>query len=100
MFALRRGFAFAAGERVVLIEDVVTTGLSLREAHAAAQSAASAAGAVIVGAAALIDRGETPASFDFPFVSAAQLRLPSYAADAVPEALARIPVTVPGSRHL
>ena len=100
VFALRRGFHFTSGERIAVVEDVVTTGLSLREAMAAVVPAAADAGAQVVGAAGLVDRAEVPVTFGFPFIAAAELRLPSYPADGVPPQLAAIPITVPGSRHL
>jgi orotate phosphoribosyltransferase len=93
-FELRRGFALAPGQRVLMMEDVVTTGLSSREAMAAI----AAAGGVVVAAGAIVDRSAAPIDFDVPFHALIKLDVPSYAADALPPALAAIPATKPGSR--
>lgn len=93
-FELRRGFRLDASTRVLMMEDVVTTGLSSREAIAAI----AAAGGVVVAAAALVDRSNGAATFDVPFVPLLRLDVPSYAADALPAELAAIPAVKPGSR--
>ena len=95
-FALRRGFAIEPGMRVLIAEDVVTTGLSVREAIACVRGH----GAEVVGAACVIDRSGGAAELDVPLVSLAQLDLPVYAADAIPADLARKPVVKPGSRPI
>lgn len=91
---LRRGFSLAAGERVLVVEDVVTTGGSTRETIEVARTA----GAQVVGAAAIIDRSGGQTRLDVPFVALATLPLPTYAADACPLCATGAPVTKPGSR--
>jgi orotate phosphoribosyltransferase len=93
-FELRRGFSLSAGQKVLLVEDVVTTGLSSREAIAAAE----AAGGAVIAAAALIDRSGGGADFDVPFFPLLRLNVPAYGADALPPELAAIPAEKPGSR--
>ena len=93
-FALRRGFALEPGSRVLLAEDVVTTGLSSRECMACV----SAAGANVVAAACLIDRSGGRADLGVPLVALAELDLPVYAPDRLPPELAARPATKPGSR--
>jgi orotate phosphoribosyltransferase len=93
-FELRRGFRLDAGTRVLMMEDVVTTGLSSREAIAAIGTA----GGQVVAAAALVDRSNGVASFDVPFYPLIRLDVPSYGADEVPPELAAIPAIKPGSR--
>lgn len=93
-FELRRGFALEPGTRVLLVEDVVTTGLSSREAIAAVE----AAGAEVVGAAALVDRSGGSADLGVPFTALIGLDVPSYAADALPPELRDVPAVKPGSR--
>jgi len=95
-FALRRGFAIEPGTRVLIAEDVVTTGLSVREAIACVQ----AHGAEVVGAACVIDRSGGHAQLGVPLIALAQLELPTYAADEIPPELARKPVVKPGSRPI
>ena len=93
-FELRRGFSLNPGDKVVMVEDVVTTGLSSREAIAAI----TAAGGKVIAAAALVDRSGGTAELGVPFYSLIALNFPSYAADEVPEALAATPAIKPGSR--
>lgn len=93
-FELRRGFALTPGARVLMVEDVVTTGLSSREAIAAI----AAAGGVVVAAAALVDRSNGTAELGVPFFPLIRLAVPSYPADDLPPELAAIPATKPGSR--
>ncbi|WP_093333627.1 orotate phosphoribosyltransferase [Sphingomonas rubra] len=94
VFELRRGFRLVAGQRVLMMEDVVTTGLSSREAIAAI----AAAGGETVAAAALVDRSNGAADLGVPFFPLIRLDVPSYPADALPAELAAIPATKPGSR--
>jgi len=94
VFHLRRGFRLEPGTRVLTMEDVVTTGLSSREAIAAI----AAAGGETVAAAALVDRSNGAADLGVPFYPLMRLDVPSYAADALPAALAAIPAIKPGSR--
>lgn len=95
-FTLRRGFAIEPGTRVLIAEDVVTTGLSVREAIACVQEH----GAEVVGAVCVIDRSGGKADLGVPLVALARLDLPTYAADAIPAELARKPVVKPGSRPI
>ena len=94
VFGLRRGFALEPGERVLMVEDVVTTGLSSREAI----EAIKAAGGIVVAAAALVDRSGGTAELGVPFTPLVRLDVPTYAADALPAELAAIPAIKPGSR--
>jgi len=94
VFALRRGFTLTAADRVLLVEDVVTTGLSSREAIAAI----AASGAEVIGAAALVDRSGGTVNLGVPFTALIALNFPTYPADAVPAELARLPAVKPGSR--
>ena len=91
---LRRGFTLSAADRVLVIEDVITTGGSTRETIAVAE----AAGARIVGAGAIIDRGTEPARLDIPLQALVRLHVPSYQPDACPLCAKGIPVVKPGSR--
>ena len=81
VFGLRRGFALKAGERVLMVEDVVTTGLSSKEAIGAIE----AAGGKVVAAAALVDRSGGSVDLGVPFVPLIRIDVPTYAADALPE---------------
>ena len=93
-FELRRGFRLEPGQKVLMMEDVVTTGLSSREAIQAIRDA----GGDVIAAGALIDRSNGAAQFDIPFFPLVTLDVPSYTADEVPAELAAIPTTKPGSR--
>jgi orotate phosphoribosyltransferase len=93
-FALRRGFALERGRRVLLAEDVVTTGVSSRECMACVV----AEGAVVVAATCLIDRSGGRADLGVPLVALAELDLPIYPPDRLPPDLARQPALKPGSR--
>jgi len=93
-FELRRGFELAADDKVLLVEDVVTTGLSSREAIAAVE----VAGGKVVAAVALVDRSTGTADLGVPFFPLIQLHFPSYAPDDLPPKLAQIPAVKPGSR--
>jgi len=95
-FALRRGFDIAPGARCLMVEDVVTTGLSSRECIAAI----TAAGGDCVAAACLADRSNGAADVGVPLVSLVALDVPSYVASEVPQELQAIPITKPGSRFL
>lgn len=94
VFELRRGFRLAPGTRVLMMEDVVTTGLSSREAITAIRHA----GGEVVAAAALVDRSGGTADLGVPFFPLLRLDVPTYAADALPPELAAIPPVKPGSR--
>ena len=93
-FELRRGFALRPGETVILVEDVVTTGLSSREAIVAVE----AAGGKVIAAASLVDRSNGKADLGVPFYPLIRLDVPSYDADKLPPELAAIPAIKPGSR--
>jgi orotate phosphoribosyltransferase len=95
-FELRRGFELAKGERVLVVEDIVTTGLSIRECIETLQRI----GADVVAAACLIDRSGGEADIGVPLVSLARYKVPAYPADALPPELAAIPAVKPGSRGL
>jgi orotate phosphoribosyltransferase len=94
VFELRRGFRLEAGQKVLMMEDVVTTGLSSREAIAAI----ARAGGETIAAGALVDRSNGAADLGVPFFPLVRLDVPSYAADALPPELAAIPAIKPGSR--
>jgi orotate phosphoribosyltransferase len=93
-FELRRGFRLDPGTPVILMEDVVTTGLSSREAIKAVE----AAGGRVIHAASLVDRSAGSADLGVPFTPLIRLAVPSYAPDALPPELAAIPPVKPGSR--
>lgn len=93
-FELRRGFGLKPGQKVLLVEDVVTTGLSSREAIRAVEEA----GGEVVAAAALVDRSGGAADLGVPFFPLVRLTVPSYSADALPPELAALPAEKPGSR--
>jgi orotate phosphoribosyltransferase len=93
-FGLRRGFTLAEGEEVLLVEDVVTTGLSSREAIAAVE----AAGGKVIAAAALIDRSGGSVDVGVPFYPLIALNFPTYAPEEVPPELAALQAIKPGSR--
>ena len=95
-FELRRGFELAMGEKVIVVEDIVSTGLSVRECIEAVQKL----GADVVAAACLIDRSAGEADVGVPLVALAQYKVPAYPADALPPELAAIPAIKPGSRGL
>lgn len=92
---LRRGFSLSPSDRVLVIEDVVTTGLSTRETIEVAR----AAGAAVVGAGAVIDRSGGAADLGVPFSSLVTLALPTYQPDDCPMCRAGQAVVKPGSRQ-
>jgi len=94
VFALRRGFEIASGARVLMAEDVVTTGKSSRECITCIE----AHGGRVVAASCLIDRGDGAADLGVPLIALARLAVPVYTVDALPADLARIPAIKPGSR--
>ena len=93
-FALRRGFTIEKGAKVLMVEDIITTGLSSRECL----EALAREPGTIVGAACLIDRSGGKAEIGVPRVALATLDIPAFPADALPPALAALPATKPGSR--
>ena len=95
-FRLRRGFELTAADRVLIIEDIVTTGLSSRECIAAVE----ATGAKVVAQGCLVDRSGGKASVGVPLISLATVAFPAYPEDDLPPELERIPPIKPGSRGL
>lgn len=93
-FTLRRGFRIPAGARAVIVEDIVTTGLSARECLASLSGEAGD----VVGAACLIDRSGGRGDIGLRLASLVTLDIPAYPADALPPDLAALPAVKPGSR--
>lgn len=93
-FELRRGFRLEGGQRVLMVEDVVTTGLSSREAIKAIKQA----GGIVVAAASLVDRSCGQADLGVPYTPLVRIDVPTYDAEALPPELAAIPAVKPGSR--
>jgi orotate phosphoribosyltransferase len=93
-FVLRRGFSIPAGTRAVMVEDIITTGLSSRECLAALHEEPG----IIVGTACLIDRSGGRADIGAPLISLASLDIPAYPADQLPPEMAAMPAIKPGSR--
>jgi orotate phosphoribosyltransferase len=91
---LRRGFMLGETDRVLVVEDVLTTGGSTRET----MQVATASGGRIVGAAAIVDRSNGKAAFDVPFSALLRIDLPTYEPDRCPLCAQGLPVTKPGSR--
>jgi orotate phosphoribosyltransferase len=93
-FELRRGFSLNAGDKVLMVEDVVTTGLSSREAINAIEEA----GGEVIAAAALVDRSGGSVDLGVPFYPLIAINFPTYAPDALPPELAGSQAVKPGSR--
>ena len=93
-FHLRRGFALDPGAKVLMVEDVVTTGLSSREAI----EAVAREGGEVIAECSLIDRSSGTVDLGVPFYPLAAFDFPTYAEDDIPQELARVAVTKPGSR--
>lgn len=93
-FELRRGFALDEGAKVLLVEDVVTTGLSSREAMKSVENE----GGEVIAMASLVDRSAGEHGFDVPYFPLVEITFPTYAEDELPDELAAIEVTKPGSR--
>jgi orotate phosphoribosyltransferase len=96
VFGLRRGFRLEQGMKVLMIEDVVTTGLSSREAIKAIEDA----GGVVVAAGAVVDRSAGSAELGVPFFPLIELNFPTYAPDELPPELANTEAVKPGSRAI
>jgi orotate phosphoribosyltransferase len=96
VFGLRRGFSITPGTKVLMMEDVVTTGLSSREAIAAIESA----GGHVIAAGAVVDRSAGTVDLGVPFFPLIQLNFPTYAPDELPPELAATEAVKPGSRKL
>lgn len=95
-FAMRRGFTLHPGSRVVMVEDIVTTGLSSREAIAAIREA----GGEVVAGACIVDRSGGEADIGVPLIALARAKFPVFEEDKLPPELAALPVEDPGSRRL
>ena len=95
-FTLRRGFSLKPGAKVLMVEDIVTTGLSSRETIAAI----TAAGGDVVAGCCIFDRSGGEADIGVPLISLAARRFPDYDAGALPPELAELPAIKPGSRGL
>lgn len=95
-FRLRRGFSLEAGQKVLMVEDIVTTGLSSRECIKSIEKT----GAKVIGGACIFDRSNGAADIGVPLVSLAAKAFPAYAEDAMPPALAAIPPHVFSSRNV
>lgn len=94
VFGLRRGFSINKGAKILMMEDVVTTGLSSREAIKAIEDA----GGSVIAAGAVVDRSAGTADLGVPFFPLIELNFPTYAAADLPDELAKIPAVKPGSR--
>ena len=92
--ALRRGFELEPGERVLVVEDVITTGLSTRETIAVAREA----GAGVVGAGAIVDRSDGGAELGVPLIALVNLQVPAWQQAACPLCRQGLPLVKPGSR--
>ena len=95
-FTLRRGFELPAGSRVVMVEDVVSTGLSSRECISCLQGL----GANVVAGACLVDRSAGEADIGVPLIALAEYKVPAYKPEDIPPELAALPAIKPGSRGL
>ena len=95
-FELRRGFAISPGQKVLMVEDVVTTGLSSRQAI----EAVTAEGGIVIAEAALVDRSAGEVELGVPFYPLVSINFPVYEADEVPPELAANPAIKPGSRKI
>ncbi len=95
-FRLRRGFAIPEGARVIVVEDIVTTGLSTRECLAAIKDSPG----TILGAAVLVDRSDGKADVGVPLLALCRYHVPDYDPADLPPNLARLPAIKPGSRTM
>lgn len=95
-FVLRRGFTLSKGQKVLMVEDIVTTGLSSRECIKSIETT----GAKVIGGACIFDRSGGTADIGVPLISLAARSFPAYKADALPPELDAIPAIKPGSRGL
>jgi len=95
-FRLRRGFSLSSGQKVLMVEDIVTTGLSSRECITSIEKT----GAKVIGGACLFDRSGGAADIGVPLISLASRKFPAYPVDDLPPELQRLPAIKPGSRGL
>ena len=93
-FGFRRGFGLKPGEKVIVVEDVVTTGLSSKEAMKAVEDA----GGEVLALASIVNRSVGDVEFDVPYHALIEITFPTYAEGEIPAELAAVPVTKPGSR--
>ena len=93
-FGFRRGFGLKPGEKVIVVEDVVTTGLSSKEAMKAVEDA----GGEVLALASIVNRSVGDVEFDVPYHALIEINFPTYAEGEIPAELAAVPVTKPGSR--
>ena len=93
VLVMRRGFTLAPGERVLVVEDVITRGGRVQECLEIIQKA----GGQAVGVAVLVDRSQGQAKFPVPTISLLEMSYPTYPADQLPPELAKLPATKPGS---
>ena len=91
---LRRGFHLSSDDRVVVVEDVITTGGSTRETCTVAEDA----GATVLGAASIIDRGADSSQLGLPLQALVRLEVPAYPPESCPLCAKDVPVVKPGSR--
>ena len=94
--AFRRGFSISSGERVLIVDDILTTGNSIREVL----DAVTGQGGVVIGIGVLIDRSEHEIEFGAPFFSCHRVISPTYRPQDCPLCSAQIPLVEPGSQHL
>lgn len=95
-FTFRRGFEVPAGARVLIVEDVVTTGKSSIETI----ECVNAAGGKVIAEASLVNRNKGVNPLPVPLISLLEIEVKTFAAEAVPAELAGIPAIKPGSRFL
>lgn len=95
-FALRRGFEFGKDARILMVEDIVSTGLSSRECIDCLKEQ----GGNVVAAACIVDRSAGEADVGVPLISLAQYKVPAYEVDQIPAEMQTIPAIKPGSRGL
>lgn len=96
VFELRRSFSVEPGDKVIVVEDIVSTGLSIRECI----DCVKALGADVVAAACIVDRSAGEADIGVPLIALTEYKVPAYAPDALPPELEAIPAVKPGSRGL
>ncbi len=95
-FTLRRGFSLKPGQKVLMVEDIVTTGLSSRECIESIERT----GAKVIAGACIFDRSNGAADIGVPLISLAARQFPAYEADKLPPELEALPAIKPGSRGL
>ena len=95
-FTLRRGFQIFKNDKVLLVEDVLTTGKSSLESIECVKSF----GAEVICIASIIDRSNTNLEFDCPYTSLAKINAPIFSETDIPLTLKKIPAVKPGSRFL